>query len=101
MAESSKRRRWHRLMSRFEQGDVGVTTFCREHRVPVYQFYYWRRVLGDELVTDSTKPQLIPVAVAEPVAQQTRATVRLPNGVTIAGLSDEQLAQALPALAAL
>jgi len=59
MAENGKgkwvrrgEREWRAMLSRFEQGRLGVEAFCRREGISAASFYRWRGLLGDAVDRD-------------------------------------------------
>jgi transposase-like protein len=63
--DKTKERYWRRLLR--ERGDSGksVSEFCRQRRIPISQYYWWRRQLGrrDAGASSPDNHHFIPIRV--------------------------------------
>lgn len=88
------RRRWQRLLGRWQRSALSLSAFCRGQAVSYTQAVRWRRRLASEPVP-ATPLTLIPVLA--PAVRRAGLVVRLPSGLGIeveAGF-DAELLQAL------
>ena len=98
-----KERRWERLLREKQLSRKSVAAFCRERRIPVHQFYWWQRQLGDrksgKASTEATKgTKFVPVRV--PIHTPQIELVH-PSGCVIrvaAGVDRRSLREVLDAL---
>ena len=84
---------WQQFILLFEQSELSVTEFCRQHQLAVSSFYQWRKRLKDKV--DLVAEQLDdwqPISTAQiTVDADTQANINahwdielsLPNGVTL------------------
>ena len=47
-ADSREARRddWRRIIAEQQAGGQGAAAYCREHKIPVWKFSYWRKALA-------------------------------------------------------
>lgn len=100
MALSSKEDRWNLLLKRWQECELTISAFCRQQRVPLHQFYYWREKLSHSSDA-SPSQQLVPVLCSALEPDGPTLCLRLPNGASLEGLSVDQLRLLLPEVAAL
>mgnify|MGYP003869765793 CR=1 FL=1 len=100
MSNAKKLEHWKALFTQFRECTLTVAEFCRQHGVPVHQFYYWRERVGALPTEDSA---LVPLHFLNSSASKysSELSLRLPNGAEVIGLSVGQLQNLLPDIASL
>lgn len=78
---AATRQKWVDRVQRFGDSKLTVAQFCSAEGVSVPAFYFWRRTLAAESVTErSDQPTVIPVRIARPAPA---VEVVLPSGALI------------------
>jgi hypothetical protein len=75
-SHAAKREAWRQRLARRGASQLSLAEFCRQERVSVKSFYYWKRRLG-ELTATSQPPAFLPVRIAETC--MTSLVIQLPN----------------------
>jgi transposase len=98
---ATRQRRVERVQ-RFRDANLSVAQFCRAEGVSVPAFYFWRRALTAEAVTDPhDRPTVVPVRIARPAPA---VEVVLPSGALLRFSADcdpQQVAALLRAVGAI
>jgi len=94
------RRKWQRLVS--EQGRSGqsVTAFCRERKLCVSHFFWWKKRLGASALGKFLEVKLATAALAPLTVGDARVEVVLKNGrsLRVGPGFDRELVRALAAV---
>jgi hypothetical protein len=81
--------KWRRLISEQMRSGKSVAAFCRERKLCVPHFYWWKKRLRE-----NTTARFVEVRVAEYPTNDTRIEVRLQNGRSLMvgrGIDPEQV----------
>jgi hypothetical protein len=80
MSREDLAQEWRERLEDFAQADTTIVEWCYFHRIPVHQFYYWKRRLAAAPPQTAATPQFLPVALtpaAPTPASATGVTVRI------------------------
>jgi hypothetical protein len=75
-SHAAKREAWRQRLARHRVSQLSLAEFCRQERVSVKCFYYWKRRLAD-LAAAAQPPAFLPVRIAEP--RPASLEIELPN----------------------
>ena len=97
---------WRRQFSQYDGSGTSVVDFCRRRRIPVHQFYWWKRKLSSLDAKDGAgqaedEPAFIPVRL--PVFSEGPIEVVHPGGCVVrvpAGFDTDSLRRVLDTLSA-
>jgi hypothetical protein len=83
LSRPQKRAEWRKRVRRFTRSKLSVSEFCRQNKVSVPSFYYWRRKLADTEPDASQRE--VERAAFIPVQVATVATLQVifPNGTRL------------------
>jgi hypothetical protein len=79
-SHAAKREAWRQRLERRDESRLSLAEFCRQERVSVKSFYYWKRRLG-ELTAASQELAFVPVRIAE--ARRVSLEIELPNEAVV------------------
>jgi hypothetical protein len=86
MSRNQLAQEWRERLAEFEHQNISIVNFCHRHRLPLHQFYYWKRRLATKPTASTAAIDLAPVTFLEtdpiPVEPATGVSVRL-AGATI------------------
>jgi hypothetical protein len=46
MSRNALAQEWRQRLHEFEQDNTTIVAWCFRHRIPLHQFYYWKRRLA-------------------------------------------------------
>jgi hypothetical protein len=83
---------WLPLVEQWRHSGQSQKAFCREHELNYDQFVYWRRKLAQpvEAAAQRATSALVPVTCT-PLATGQGLSLRLPNGMELRGLTQDNL----------
>jgi len=65
-----KRRIWKAHIERWQQSGLSQVAYCREHRLTLHQFYYWKK----KLVQPDTDISFVPLDLSQHLPVVVKAT---------------------------
>jgi hypothetical protein len=86
-------RYWHEQITAWEHSGKSQKAFCEQHDLNYHRFGYWRRKFVEQAQEYGDKPcsGFVPVERSHP-GSMSGLSLRLPNGVVIQGIDQNNLA---------
>ena len=86
-------RYWHEQVSAWEHSGKSQKAFCKQHDLNYHRFGYWRRKFVEQAQAPGDSPYsgFVPVQRSHP-SSMSGLSLRLPNGVVIQGIEQNNLA---------
>ena len=71
--------KWERILTEWRLSNDTVSNYCRKNKIPLWQFYYWKRKLGGK-GTDSSRKGFIRLSFSDTVEETSGMWIELSSG---------------------